>query len=497
MAGNAEASVVSQKHKKLLEHEGFLYRLDKQTGDKSTWRCVKEKALLCKGRLWKICDGTHEMRVDHNHAPNRGEIEVRKFVKAVKEDAKRSLGSPSQIVSDRLLELPLGAASALPPLLQLKRHVMRARSENNPPCPTELKNLVFPDELKLDHDGEPFLLFDDGPQAGDERVIVFGTSDFLQGLRRSRIWLMDGTFSVAPRLFYQLYTINFMENGACYVALYCLLTAKNRSTYLHLLNVVKGLLGQTPLVEIGMIDFEAAYIRAYSQIFPTVRLKGCHFHFAQAIWRRIQSYPQVRGNYVKDSNYQLQIRHFIALAFVRSDKVREYFVALLRTPFFSENMEELNGLVKYFQRTWVGIPVENGFREPYFDIDMWNCYESQMCAAPRTNNAVEAWHRGFSSIIHQANPTIWKFLDAIKRNHALSQLRREQISAGVQPQKRRKCYKDHDERLASIVKTFETAEPPKYLRAIALNVDFPAQIGLTQSVSTDELDPGASHVGIH
>ena len=37
-----------------------------------------------------------------------------------------------------------------------------------------------------------------------------------------------------------------------------------------------------------MSDFEQGAIGAFTEEFPGVNLKGCHFHFTQAIWRRIQ-----------------------------------------------------------------------------------------------------------------------------------------------------------------------------------------------------------------
>ena len=37
-----------------------------------------------------------------------------------------------------------------------------------------------------------------------------------------------------------------------------------------------------------MNDFEQGAIGAFTEEFPGIEVKGCHFHFTQAIWRRIQ-----------------------------------------------------------------------------------------------------------------------------------------------------------------------------------------------------------------
>ena len=40
--------------------------------------------------------------------------------------------------------------------------------------------------------------------------------------------------------------------------------------------------------EIILSDFEKGETNAFKEIFPNVTLKGCHFHFTQAIWINIQ-----------------------------------------------------------------------------------------------------------------------------------------------------------------------------------------------------------------
>jgi hypothetical protein len=37
-----------------------------------------------------------------------------------------------------------------------------------------------------------------------------------------------------------------------------------------------------------MMDFEVAAVKASKKIFADVKISFCHFHFAKAIWRKIQ-----------------------------------------------------------------------------------------------------------------------------------------------------------------------------------------------------------------
>ncbi len=49
------------------------------------------------------------------------------------------------------------------------------------------------------------MIADDG--VGDQRIIIFGRQHFLDVLAQSNTWFIDGTFSIAPRLFSQVYAL--------------------------------------------------------------------------------------------------------------------------------------------------------------------------------------------------------------------------------------------------------------------------------------------------
>ena len=51
------------------------------------------------------------------------------------------------------------------------------------------------------------VLYDSRP--GDDRMILMGCAELLDGLARADLWLADGTFKVVPNVFFQLYSIHF------------------------------------------------------------------------------------------------------------------------------------------------------------------------------------------------------------------------------------------------------------------------------------------------
>ena len=58
-----------------------------------------------------------------------------------------------------------------------------------------------------------------------------------------------------------------------------------------------------------MFDYEIAAINAFAQVFPNAEIKGCFFHFDQAIWRRIQAFG-LQQRYQNDEEFAVVIKHF-------------------------------------------------------------------------------------------------------------------------------------------------------------------------------------------
>ncbi|ODM77881.1 hypothetical protein Ocin01_20181, partial [Orchesella cincta] len=276
-----------------------------------------------------------------------------------------------------------------------------------------------------------------------DRILIFGTMK-----KSSSIWniplngMRRAPFKVAPLLFDQLYTIHVSRFGKVIPTVYALLPNRYESTYVKMLNALKDLAPNLNPRSITT-DFERAAKNAFKVVFPVCTQHGCLFHLGQCFWRRIQTLPE---------------------------KVRKALAELISDPFYSSSTD-IEDLVDYVEDNWVGGNRRGRERPPRFAIEEWNCHSRVIEDLSRTNNIVEGWHRGFQSQLGAAHPTIWKFIEAIKKQQSLNELQMEQQLAGESPQPQRGRYQDLTIRLKAVVEDFENRPISDYLTGIAHNLN--------------------------
>ena len=110
-------------------------------------------------------------------------------------------------------------------------------------------------------------------------------------LASSSIWNCDGTFKSAPNFFFQNYVVHgfYMDKVHLPSAFGCL-TSKNFEMYSTFINSFQDEADNLDLKlnpKLIMVDFEKAAIKAFRRAFPSVRIKGCLFHFTNAIFKKV------------------------------------------------------------------------------------------------------------------------------------------------------------------------------------------------------------------
>jgi len=166
----------------------------------------------------------------HNHAGDPTLVNRVKLANAVKQRAVSSQEPSRRIIAEELQHVSEPVAESVS-ISNMARNIRRNRQAiaNVPVMPQNLLNLQIPEEYQHLKNGNLFLLNDSGP--GRHRTLIFSTQKDLEALRDSPSWAADGTFSVAPPLFQQLYTIH-IKLGFQYVpVVYILMSERTDMAY--------------------------------------------------------------------------------------------------------------------------------------------------------------------------------------------------------------------------------------------------------------------------
>lgn len=449
--------------------DGFIYVYKKElSGNVECWECERRRHHFCRATL-RVRGEDHERIGEHDHGPSGERTEMLKVRCEMRRLAQETNEPPQGILGATCQALPAGAAAQMPSLRHVRRTLRRHRQRvaNPYPVPLTRRDFDVPHEFSITAIGAPFLLHDSG-RDDPQRILVFGSEAMLERLSAAQHWFADGTFKPAPNIFFQLYTLHFLQEGAVYPAVYALLPNKRQETYVRLLNVLRDRLPEANPASI-LIDMEIAAKNACQAVFPNANIKACFFHFCQALYRRIQDEGRA-PDYAHDLQFALKVRKLAALAFVPPVDVIQAFEDLALV---LHQDERAVPICDYFEDTYIGRPAAGGIRRaPMFGFHMWSMTLRLEEELPRTNNHVEAWHRRFETHVQRCHPNLWRFLQVLKEEEGLTRLTWEQAMAGHQPEAPRRRYTDAHARLRRAAQQYGERPLQDFLRGIAHNIGF-------------------------
>ncbi|XP_067619862.1 uncharacterized protein [Eurosta solidaginis] len=483
-------SIISHKNKHpKIFLDGFEYTLDRSYNETDYFFCSnKKRESNCGARLIRYNnvepgENNDNMKITgiHLHAPDAGKVECYRLAKDLKWKAAEKCSTSRDIVGQIISNANTAVRPILPSVDQMMRTVRRTRALNFvPKNPNNLKELVLENEFIKIIDGKQFLLYDSWPN--DQRLIIFSTQENFKFLASCSSIHMDGTFSVVPPLFSQLYTLHGGLNGLIVPLVYVLACNKKQETY----NIImKTLLEQGNSIKpkYVIMDFEKAAINSVKNSFPEALVHGCFFHFSKNIWRHIQSIG-LQTSYKNCSIFAMNLKYLLALAFVPEEMVIDAFGMISELEFYVDNDDkeynsEIQNLLNYFEVTYIGLPLpgtQQRRKKSLYPIELWNMYNITKSGESRTNNAIEGWHNAIRNAFG-THPNIFNFINKIKNEQAITETKPQQFPAGGEPyRKRKKKYKDFDQRLFNTVNSFEKDERENdlinYMLAIAHNLKF-------------------------
>ena len=141
---------------------------------------------------------------------------------------------------------------------------------------------------------------------------------------------------------------------------------------------------------------------------------------------------------------------------VEGSDVRKYYKMIAALPFIPEDdvlstwdqlrhllHSDLSAFAAYLEYTWVGSRSSN----PLLHIHSWNQHDASLMGLPRSTNMAEGWHHGFQSMLSCTHPTIWKFLEALKKEHNLIRMQLGRMKNLDSPERRPAKWVRYDNKL--------------------------------------------------
>ncbi|KAF6215099.1 hypothetical protein GE061_009849 [Apolygus lucorum] len=227
-------------------------------------------------------------------------------------------------------------------------------------------------------------------------------------LANSQHVIADGTFTYAPKHFYQLYTVHVSINGFHMPVLYAFLSGKSKGVYVSLWMNVKDLVLSLVKKHLQLttfhVDFEHAAHKALSECFPNAAIYGCTFHLCQAWYRRLKKSKNLQRHYVKKTEEGLWLKQFFALCFLPPDSVYNAFTTLMMDAPAGTTDFTYYILTTYIEddccfppQVWASAPPDNSLR---------------------TTNGAESFHRDFNQQFYSPHPNIHLVIGVLKEIQA-------------------------------------------------------------------------------
>lgn len=86
-----------------------------------------------------------------------------------------------------------------------------------------------------------------------------------------------------------IYTTHVHKPHKYIQVLFCLLPSKSEACYVQMWEFIKQIAQKEICPKLVVLDFEQAAHSAVRKVFPNCRIKGCCFHWGQALFRKIQA----------------------------------------------------------------------------------------------------------------------------------------------------------------------------------------------------------------
>uniref|UniRef100_A0A183BM25 MULE domain-containing protein n=1 Tax=Globodera pallida TaxID=36090 RepID=A0A183BM25_GLOPA len=417
--------------------------------DVKFWRCEQfgTKDVMCKARLHTDLNNTVKKSLNqHICDQSAAHVEAQRIKTGIKRRAEVTMETPSVIRALAIQNIPTPVLAELSNKEALRKIVQRVRISPNrpPPAPSNIADLQIPDTHRFykrsdDQLEEQFLLEDSGVYSEQGRQNRWA--------RQMEHIYVDGTFSIAPTMFSQVFVVLARREDWVFPVLYGLLTSKSKETYTKFFQMVRQSWPEfNP--RSASTDYEAAIIGA------------------------------INDRYQTDPLLAMRAKMVTSMAFLPIGDLTPGIWALER-----ELPAELQPILEWFIANYTGRPRLDGVRsQPKFDPAIWNVHQRTVQGLDRTNNFCESAHRRLQRLFGCDHPSVWRF-DLLRMAQKNTDAEFSQFIAGHQAAKKRQKFREADRRILELIQRYTPVNPAHNDHQYAANPNHQAIIEFLQGIS--------------
>uniref|UniRef100_A0A915EAC1 FLYWCH-type domain-containing protein n=1 Tax=Ditylenchus dipsaci TaxID=166011 RepID=A0A915EAC1_9BILA len=267
--------VKSERGKDKAVHRGFQFQKHKTNKNGSTqyWQCVKYQTLNggCKARLTTLTAGDvfskllpHDGNRLHNHALDPMAVPKSNIMANLKRRALDTRELPKELLNHELQTAPLALGPSLTDSATRNKIIRNYRKAHQIPVveASNVQNLTFSDASKI--------------------IVLLGKERNIDWSVEMKITYWDGSFSITPAPFYQVYAIlaertsRDSNGGMGFPVMYALLMDKSAESYIKMMQMLKEVWPLFNPTTISM-DFEQGAIQSALQLFPNAMMPDASF----------------------------------------------------------------------------------------------------------------------------------------------------------------------------------------------------------------------------
>jgi hypothetical protein len=435
----------SKSKRRLVSSHNHVYNYKKtlKRSGATVWQCsVRNAEIYCTAVVTQLGDAFTAGSIPHKCIPKACALQATNVRVQIKTDAKcQAFTHASTIVNSALqIHLPSSAPTeSLPQITTLVRQANKVRQGDRPTDPTTL-------EFDIKESAIPDNFMRGDIRVGEKRHIIMATGAQLELLAKAVEWYCDGTFKAVGIPFSQLWTIHaFVREGASIKQVplaYVLMSGKSQNDYTAVLREIIQILPTPPSVSTVMLDFEAALWAALHVVMPNVQIRGCSFHWSQAVWRKVQELG-LAAAYLQNNKTHKFIRRILCLPFLPAEHIEPVFRGILALDTTATPMaESLRMLLNYMRTTWI----ESTIWPPA----AWSVFNRSV----RTNNDTEGWHRRLNSIIHRHNLPFYQLIDILHKESAIVETQLQFVTDEKLKRSQRAHYRRQQTKIFSLWDSF-------------------------------------------